>query len=218
MDGADAQKMLDDHYYGKSDHPRAFLLDNSRGQWLGRKGKRKLANAREYIHSWMKAGQITQQQGVEALSRNSLQEVSNFWGITDLNVPKDKSFYEALPDHSRRHLANRYEHIGNNHFEVHVFRNTDVCGGKPLATYSTRTSDAGKIEINGSTPVDQLTYEYARELGIRDFIQLIRAGKNQSRSSITDHEFPVRLMSSIYQSYCEQKTIKFPLNFEIVNL
>lgn len=88
---------------------------------------------------------------------------------------------------------------GNNHFDIHVFRNERMLGhGKPLEII--RMSDLKKkqnIEDN-KLVVEQIKYKVVEE-----FLSFISGGigKDKLTSNIEDHLMPVQIMSSVYQSH-----------------
>ncbi len=118
--------------------------------------------------------------------------------------------YQKSSDHDENNI-DEFDFGGNNHYEVHVFRNNKITGGKPLVSYSTRSSKSDVIEIDKNIPTNQLTYEYSRELATLEFFNLISGKIKKSISAIEDHEFPVKIMSSIYKSHINRK----PVGFEI---
>lgn len=99
---------------------------------------------------------------------------------------------------------------GNNHYEVHVYRNVGICGGKPLEIFSTRSFDDSRIEIDKNVPINMLTWEYSRELVVDEFFSILRDKSKKSISSFEDHSFPAHMMSALYQSNLSHKPIDFP--------
>lgn len=102
-----------------------------------------------------------------------------------------------------------FELGGNNHYEVHVYRNTAICGGEPLVIYSTRSFDDERIEIDSNVPIDMLSWEYSRELVIDEFIENIRDPSAKSISSFEDHAFPAHIMTALYESHITGQPVEF---------
>lgn len=104
-----------------------------------------------------------------------------------------------------------FELGGNNHYEVHVYRNTGICGGNPLTIYSTRSFDKSRIEIDRKVPIDMLSWEYSRELVIDEFIDIVRGKKKKSISSFEDHAFPTHMMTALYESNITNRPVEFKI-------
>ena len=118
--------------------------------------------------------------------------------------------YQKSSEHDKND-ENDFNFGGNNHYEIHVFRNNKIVGGKELTSYSTRSFNSDKIEIDKNIPIDQLTYEYSRELATLEFFNLVSGKIKKSISEIKDHEFPTKIMSSIYKSHINKKPILFKI-------
>ncbi|MBT4124059.1 MAG: Gfo/Idh/MocA family oxidoreductase [Candidatus Pacebacteria bacterium] len=114
-----------------------------------------------------------------------------------------------MNDNHDKNTKNDFELGGNNHYEIHVYRNTGICGGKPLTIYSTRSFDKNRIEIDSNVPVNQLTYEYSRELVVEEFFEILRDKRKKSISSFEDHYFPARVMSALYESHITKQPVEF---------
>jgi hypothetical protein len=117
---------------------------------------------------------------------------------------------KKVVEHDENNI-NEFDFGGNNHYEIHVFRNSKITGGKSLVSYSTRSSKQNIIEIDKNIPTNQLTYEYARELATLEFFNLVSGKIEKSISDIKDHRFPVKIMSSIYKSHISKKPIEFKI-------
>ena len=118
--------------------------------------------------------------------------------------------YQKNSEHDKNNI-NDFNFGGNNHYEIHVFRNNKIIGGKSLVSYSTRSSNHNRIEVDKKIPINQLTYEYSRELAILEFFNLVSGKIKKSISEIKDHEFPVKIMSSIYKSHISKKPVIFKI-------
>ena len=82
---------------------------------------------------------------------------------------------------------------GKNHFDIYVFRNSDITGGQPLEIINYK--DISKAYDSSSARSDE-------ENIMREFIETVyevRAPKDVA-SGIEDHKISVELMSMIYQS------------------
>lgn len=119
--------------------------------------------------------------------------------------------YQKNSEHDKNDLKD-FAFGGNNHYEIHVFRNNKIVGGKPLVSYSTRSTDPEVNELDKNIPADQLTYEYSRELATLEFFNLVSGKIKKSISEISDHEFPVKIMSAVYQSHIKKKPVVFEIN------
>lgn len=94
-----AYTMLTTHYYGNGNHPRSYLLENSRGQWLGRNGRRKLLNARQYIKSWSNVSQAMSGVSSDAHIANELRAMNEQWGISAVKMAEPSvAFYSQIPN------------------------------------------------------------------------------------------------------------------------
>lgn len=105
---------------------------------------------------------------------------------------------------------------GNNHFDINVFRNSKMFGvnEKPLQTYHISKLNKGSFMDN------KLYHESVKSLVVIEFLKFIlgRISRKDLTSNIDDHEIPVQIMSSIYESHIKYKNgdnpiVKFPVNF-----
>ncbi len=87
---------------------------------------------------------------------------------------------------------------GNNHFDVHVFRNADMIGGEPYAMFRLG-------EFVACQPFDpaRLLIDQIKERCVLEFLDAIRgrAPRSELRSDLCSHEMSARLMSAVYQSH-----------------
>lgn len=97
---------------------------------------------------------------------------------------------------------------GNNHFEMFVFRNTGIIGGKPVEkfTLADLTNEKGFTE-------NELHIHKIKEGAIREFADFIngKLKREELQSDILDHVIPVRIMSAIYRSYVKRQHGQSPL-------
>jgi hypothetical protein len=106
--------------------------------------------------------------------------------------------YQARDKHDQCGPAD-FELGGNNHFDIHVFRNCGITGdAAPLQTWklSTLAETAGYDE-------GRLYTEQVKEAGLLEFVQCVEGSlpKSQLSSSIEDHRIPALMMSAIYASH-----------------
>ena len=97
---------------------------------------------------------------------------------------------------------------GNNHFEIWVFRNTDILGGVPFEKLTFNELPAAAGFRN-----DRLFIEQVKRGAIEEFLQCC-AGHHppdQLRSDFADHQMPVRLMSALYRSHIARRESGNPL-------
>lgn len=93
------------------------------------------------------------------------------------------------------------------HFEIYIFRNTDIIGGKPFE----------KITIDDlSCPSNNELFigfnEQSRETCLLEFL----SGQNR-HSDLLDHELSIKILSNAYKSICSRNsggtpTVTFPLD------
>lgn len=91
---------------------------------------------------------------------------------------------------------------GNNHFEIWVFRNTDILGGEPFEKLTFRDLPAASGFRN-----DKLFIEQVKRGAIEEFLRCCAEPipPDQLRSDFSDHQMPVRLMSALYRSHILRK-------------
>lgn len=98
---------------------------------------------------------------------------------------------------------------GNNHYELHVFRNTGMIGGQAYERYDLR-------ELPGSEQYDydRLYITQVKEAAIIEWIETIASNSPRRQglhSAFDDHRRGVAIMSAIYRSYCLRQEDKNPL-------
>lgn len=98
-----------------------------------------------------------------------------------------------------------FEIGGNNHYDIYVFRNSEIVGGQTLQII--RGKDvAEKYSLDKTKVMNEL----ARHEALKQFLEVI-IGKREARetkSNILDHKMSVELMSLIYKSGISEKEIK----------
>lgn len=124
--------------------------------------------------------------------------------------------YQSNDDHSVN-TEDDYILGGNNHFDVNVFRNSEMFGKgePPLKVYKLKDLDSKKLYSESS-----LTNDMAKEFVLIEFFDFVRKKitKDQLISSIDSHEVPVKIMSSVYRSHVNQVQGNSPLvEFNLAN-
>jgi predicted dehydrogenase len=91
---------------------------------------------------------------------------------------------------------------GNNHYEIYVFRNTKMIGGKPFELLSLSDLPGADDFTN-----DRLYITQVKERSIEEWVSAIHhqdQGSYSYLSAFTDHRMSVSLMSAIYKSYIQK--------------
>lgn len=116
--------------------------------------------------------------------------------------------YQSKSKHDTK-SGNEYVVGGNNHFDIYVFRNSKLIGGKPFEKISVRDlKTTSKAHTSGNLFIENVKY-----LVVKQFCQYImkEIWNEDIVSNIDDHLFPVLLMSLIYQSHNQHIRKKSPL-------
>lgn len=97
-----------------------------------------------------------------------------------------------------------FELGGNNHFDIYIFRNSNLIGGKVLEVISAR--DFSNIH---NLDKEKLINELARINAFNDFIEIIigKRKSNETASDLSEHKSASQIMSLIYQSGITNKII-----------
>lgn len=97
---------------------------------------------------------------------------------------------------------------GNNHFDLNIFRNSELIGGSPLETIN-----LGDSSLKMGFSEKRLLIEQIKEGAVSEFAGFIRGEKNrnQLKSDISSHLNGVRLMSAIYKSHASRINCLNPL-------
>ncbi|MBA2226678.1 MAG: Gfo/Idh/MocA family oxidoreductase [Thermogemmata sp.] len=102
--------------------------------------------------------------------------------------------YQAKSDHSFSDESD-LQLGGNNHFEIHIFRNTRMIGGKEVEV----------IHLDHLAGFDRsrLYIEQVKEGVVGEFFRYIAGQLPEAdlRSPLTDHAIPVRMISAVYESH-----------------
>lgn len=86
---------------------------------------------------------------------------------------------------------------GNNHYDIYVFRNKDIIGGKLLEVITAKdVADARKLNKT------KVMNELARHEAVKEFLGVIvgNCKGSETRGNIIDHRITTQLMSMIYES------------------
>lgn len=102
---------------------------------------------------------------------------------------------------------------GNNHYDIYIFRNCGIIGGKPFELI-TGKEIAEKYYLDKTKVMNEL----ARHEAVKQFLEVICNKRKISdlKSNITDHYLTVQLMSMIYESGISKREIIQPLEKEEV--
>jgi len=99
---------------------------------------------------------------------------------------------------------------GNNHFDIYVYRNAGMFGRteKPIQLY--RISD---LDYDKLYSLNKLASETAKQIVLKEFLSYIRKiiKKTELISSIEDHWWGVKFMSSVYVSHIMSQQNKTPI-------
>ena len=93
---------------------------------------------------------------------------------------------------------------GNNHYDIYVFRNKDIIGGKVLEVITAKdVADACKLDKT------KVMNELARHEAVKEFLEVIvgNCKGNETRGNIIDHRLTTQLMSMIYESSISQAEV-----------
>jgi hypothetical protein len=104
---------------------------------------------------------------------------------------------------------NDFELGGNNHFDIYVFRNKKMFGGKAKSLEVIKLKDLVDQEMMSN----KLYHEVVKDQLVLKFIASIRSEvrKEESVLNISSYQVPVQIMSSIYKSHSNYMNGKNPL-------
>lgn len=112
--------------------------------------------------------------------------------------------YQARSDHDASDEAD-LRPGGNNHFEIHVFRNSKMIGGKEVEV----------IHLDELAGFDRsrLYIEQVKEGVVGEFFRYLagQISEQELRSPLQDHAIPVRILSAVYQSHVQTQRGEHPL-------
>lgn len=98
---------------------------------------------------------------------------------------------------------------GNNHYEIFVFRNSEIIGGKPFERL-----EAQDFERQGVLSSDRLHIDQIKEGALTEFLSCMNGPfeRKAVRSDLADHALGVELMSAAYRSSARRIQGKNPLS------
>ncbi|KIO75994.1 hypothetical protein TH53_17390 [Pedobacter lusitanus] len=113
---------------------------------------------------------------------------------------KDKHHHNSKKDHKAG---------GNNHFDIYIFRNIGILGGKHPLEVITMKDLSAKHDLDDS----KLLTEQAKTAVVEEFLGFIdgRLDKKELKSNIDSHLNSVKMMSASYVSHINQKDGKTPV-------
>lgn len=90
-----------------------------------------------------------------------------------------------------------FELGGNNHYDIYVFRNSEIIGGKTVQVLTGR-----EIAEKYSMDKTKVMNELARHEALKQFLEVIIRKRQplETKSNILEHKMSVQLMSLIYKS------------------
>lgn len=97
-----------------------------------------------------------------------------------------------------------FEIGGNNHYDIHIYRNNGIIGGKAFEIIT-----AKDIAIEYNLDRTKVMNELARHAAVKEFLEVV-VGKRkgiETRANLLDHYLSVQLMSMIYASAIKKKEI-----------
>jgi len=119
--------------------------------------------------------------------------------------------YQNIQIHSYqandKHEANTeddYSLGGNNHFDIYIFRNSGILGGKPLQVITSKDL-AEKMNHDSS----KLVIEQVKHRVVREFVEIMSGEREPSdtQSDLSTHALSAELMSLIYKSGIKRKEV-----------
>lgn len=112
--------------------------------------------------------------------------------------------YQAKSDHAKNDAAD-LSPGGNNHFEIHIFRNTNMIGGQEVEV----------IHLDHLAGFDRsrLYIEQIKEGVVGEFFRYLtgQLSEQELRSPLRDHAIPVRMLSAVYESHANAKRGDHPV-------
>ena len=104
--------------------------------------------------------------------------------------------YQANDKH-QVNTEDDYSLGGNNHFDIYIFRNSDILGGEPLQVI--RSKDlAAQMNYDSS----KLVIEQVKHRVVQEFVEVMLGERKpaDTQSDLSSHELSAKLMSLIYKS------------------
>ena len=118
--------------------------------------------------------------------------------------------YQAVDEHDTDTGDESYSVGGKNHFDIYVFRNSEMFGENEPALQVYSSADIDDMYASQSS---KLSNELAKHVMINEFLQGchdIRGGKHTRdtvtvRNSITTYDVPVKMMAALYESLVSER-------------
>lgn len=120
--------------------------------------------------------------------------------------------YQNIQVHSYqskdKHTVNTVDDFklgGNNHFDIYIFRNSDIVGGKPLEVIT-----ADQLQSVGNDFDGKLMTEKAKQQAVHEFIEIVCGVRDpkDTESDLSTHHMSTTIMSLIYQSGINRKELQ----------
>lgn len=117
--------------------------------------------------------------------------------------------YQSKGKQDNNGLAD-YEVGGNNHFDINIFRNAKMFGGRTKSFTKVTLKD---LDTKHMLDDKRLYHETAKEQIVSEFLNSIEGKTNASniKSFIDTYDTPVQIMSAVYQSNVKYINRKNPL-------
>jgi len=114
--------------------------------------------------------------------------------------------WQAKDKHDQSSAAEDFHPGGNNHFDIHVFRNAGIIGGAPHETFTLQ--DLAPASFDPA----RLFIEQVKEQALKEFLQAVlgRIPPENLKSPFSVHRDTVRLMTAVYQAISRKETIPIP--------
>jgi len=96
---------------------------------------------------------------------------------------------------------------GNNHYDIHIYKNSNLIGGTPLEIIT-----AKDLALSHSLDTTKVMNELARHKAVHDFIEVITGQRKTAalKANLPDHGLSVQLMSMVYESGIKGKEVRQP--------
>lgn len=121
--------------------------------------------------------------------------------------------YQVSDEHHDKNTIDDFSIGGNNHYEVHIYRNTGIIGGKELEIIT-----AKDIATNYKLDFEKSMNVLARQSAISEFLEIV-LGKRRAQSAkgnLVDSGLSAQLMSMIYESGIKKIEIQQPIHNSIL--
>lgn len=112
--------------------------------------------------------------------------------------------YQSKSNHATNNL-DELQLGGNNHFEIHVFRNSSILGGKEVEII--------QLDKLAGFDHDKLFIEQVKDDVVVEFFRYLsgQLPRKSLRSPLEDHAIPVQMLSAVYESHVNARMGKNPV-------